>query len=50
MNPEHCHAFTQESLENIGALLGYRKLASMTTGNGISFVIVFEKEPEVAYA
>lgn len=43
MNPEHVHAFTPDSLKNIGLLLGLKKIALEEKYNGISFTIVFEK-------
>lgn len=43
MNPEHCHAYTQDSLANLLATCGFRKLASMSSKNGISFVACFSK-------
>lgn len=43
MNPEHLHQFYQESLENIFELCGFKQVTSVKSGNGISFISVFEK-------
>lgn len=43
MNPEHCHAFTSDALENLLAAAGFKQLSSESAHNGVSFVSCFEK-------
>lgn len=43
MNPEHRHAFTPESIENIMALLGMKRTEMRDNYNGVSFTAVYEK-------
>jgi len=45
LNPEHCHAFTPESLKNVMELCGFKSIGFDDPKNGISFVGVFEKIP-----
>ena len=42
LNPEHVHAFTPESLSNIGRLCGLKTLDFQRT-NSMSFVMIFQK-------
>lgn len=48
LNPEHCHAFTPESLKSIVELLGFREVAVYDPNNKVSFISVFEKQPIVS--
>ena len=48
LNPEHCHAFTQESLRNLAEAVGLKQIASESAKNGISFVSCFEKDGVLA--
>lgn len=43
MNPEHCHAYTQESLANLMESCGFKTVGSKYTGNWVSFVGCYEK-------
>lgn len=43
LNPEHNHSFTQESLTDLVTNLGFKIVETKQTGNGISFVGVYEK-------
>lgn len=43
LNPEHVHAFTFQSLKNIVETCGFRQIATVDPGNGISLVACFEK-------
>jgi predicted SAM-dependent methyltransferase len=43
MNPEHVHVYTMDSLNNLMSLCGFRKIETIDTGNGISFVGVYKK-------
>lgn len=43
MNAEHVHAFTQESLNSLMEMFGFKTVESRHTGNGISFVGCYEK-------
>lgn len=43
MNPEHVHAFNQQSLEKILTLIGYRVIENKPSQNGVSFVIAAER-------
>ena len=43
MNPEHCHAYTQESLANLLEACGFEKVQSESARNGVSFVGCYEK-------
>ena len=45
LNPEHCHAFTPESITNIVELLGFKHSSTYDPRNGISFVCEFQKKP-----
>lgn len=43
LNPEHCHAFDQDSLKSLMEACGMKELSSQSCGNGVSFVGVYEK-------
>lgn len=43
MNQEHVHAFTEESLNTLMEMLGFKTLSTTQTGNGISFVGCYER-------
>lgn len=43
LNPEHLHAFTENSLSNLMQKLGFKTLSTKKSGNGMSFVGCFEK-------
>lgn len=43
LNPEHVHAFTPESLNNLIELCGFKKTGTIDPQNGVSFVSCFEK-------
>lgn len=43
MNPEHVHVYTMDSLNNLMSLCGFRKIETIDTGNGVSFVGVYKK-------
>lgn len=43
LNPEHCHAYTPESLKLLMETVGLKTVALEDPHNGISFVGVFEK-------
>lgn len=43
MNPEHVHAFTEESLSELMETLGFKTIETRQTGNGVSFVGCYEK-------
>jgi hypothetical protein len=43
MNPEHCHAFTQESLASVMELCGFKTVTSHSANNSVSFVGCYEK-------
>jgi SAM-dependent methyltransferase len=41
LNPEHCHAFTPESLQHLVEACGFAQSLSRSSGNGVSFVSSF---------
>lgn len=43
LNPEHKHGFTPTSLRNLAELCGFKMMVAEDPGNGISFVMLFEK-------
>jgi len=43
LNPEHVHAFTQESLRGILELCGFKEIKSESSNNGVSFVGCYER-------
>lgn len=43
MNAEHVHAFTQDSLNTLMEMFGFKTVESRHAGNGISFVGCYEK-------
>ncbi len=43
LNPEHCHAFTPESLSRLGRAIGLKPRQVAEGYNSVSFVITFEK-------
>lgn len=48
LNPEHLHAFTQQSLKNVVEVCGFKQVQSVDPKNGISFVACFEKVLDMA--
>ncbi len=42
-NPEHVHAFSPESLKSLMEATGFKHIEDRDTGNGISFVGVYER-------
>lgn len=44
MNPEHILSFVPSSLSKLGKASGFKKIFEKTDINGVSFVMVFEKE------
>lgn len=43
LNPEHCHAFTMESLENLMEVCGLKLVGNESSRNGVSFVGCYER-------
>lgn len=43
LNPEHVHAFTQESLKNLMNACGFKEIESKPANNGVSFVGCYER-------
>jgi GT2 family glycosyltransferase len=43
LNAEHLHGFNNESLKTLMETCGFKEIESKSTGNGISFVGVYEK-------
>lgn len=43
LNPEHCHAFTPESLKNLMEACGFREISAESSNNWVSFVGCYEK-------
>lgn len=43
LNPEHVHAFTPESLENLMDLCGMKQIRAESSNNGVSFVGCYER-------
>lgn len=43
LNPEHCHAFTQESLKSLMEVCGFQEVKSESAHNGVSFVGCYER-------
>lgn len=43
LDPEHCHAYSIESLNNLMSTLGFRTMEARSSGNGMSFVGCYEK-------
>lgn len=43
LNPEHCHAFTRESLRDLVELCGLKEIKSESAHNGVSFVGCYER-------
>jgi SAM-dependent methyltransferase len=42
-NPEHVHAFTQDSLKSVMSVCGFKEVESKSCGNFISFASCYEK-------
>lgn len=45
LNPEHCHAFSPESLAALMELCGFKAVTWADPKNGVSFIGVYEKVP-----
>lgn len=45
LSPDHVHAFDTESLKTLCETVGLKHIESLQTGNGISFIGVYEKVP-----
>lgn len=43
LNPEHVHAFTTKSLQEVMEVCGFKQIETVDPKNGISFVTCFEK-------
>lgn len=43
LNPEHCHAFSPESLKNLMEACGFKEIRSESAKNGVSFVGCYER-------
>jgi GT2 family glycosyltransferase len=43
LNPEHCHAFDQESLRSLMEACGLKEIKSQSANNGVSFVGCYER-------
>lgn len=43
LNPEHCHAFSPESLANLMELLWFKEEKAIDPCNGMSFISIFKK-------
>ncbi len=43
LNPEHCHAFTMDSVENLMEACGLKLVGNESSNNGVSFVGCYER-------
>lgn len=43
LNPEHVHAFTEESLTSLMEMIGFKKISTQSAKNGVSFVGCYKK-------